>query len=742
LCLQIERTYSVVARDSQPTPADRADSSKRPRSISGHSEPVSFAFAEFLSNYFKHDGWLDACQTGGSHIRFHHRSSSVKAFRSAALCVLSMCWAGAATAATLTVNAGGDLQGALNAAKPGDTIVLQAGATFTGNYKLPAKSGSTFITIRSSTPDSALPGAGVRITPAYASKLAKIQSNQNGSALHTVGAAGYWRLLFLEFAPAVSNASADLVEFGAGDSTQTTLTVVPQNLVIDRCYFHGQPTWSQRRGLALNSGNTQVLNSYFSEFHGINEDTQAIASWNGPGPYLIQNNYLEAAGENILFGGSDPNIPNLVASNVQLLQNYITKQTAWRTAAWTVKNLVEFKNAENVLVEGNTIENNWAAGQQGYSILMTPRNQSGGAPWTVVKNITVQSNIIRHVAAVFNIAGYDNLATSQQTSDIVIRNNLAYDVSTSWGTSSNPANARFAEIGGGPKNLTIDHNTIDSNGSSTVYLYGGYAPSGIAIVTFDFTNNLLRDNAYAIFGDTYGEGTAGLKVYAPTGFVAGNAFGGGQAKLYPTGNDFPTMAVWQAQFVSIAAANYQLIPTSIFRGAGTDGKDMGVDFAALNAAMTGSGGISSGPLTVQFEDYDGGGQGVGYFDTTPGNSGGVYRNNWVDIQATTDTGGGYNVGWVKATEWLDYTETIAAAGTYAFDVRVASNGAGGTFHIAVNGVDKTGPITIPNTGGWQAWTTITKSGVALAAGAQVIRFVMDTNGASGSVGNFNWFTIH
>jgi hypothetical protein len=652
----------------------------------------------------------------------------------------------AAEAATRTVNAGGDLQAALNAAQPGDTIVLQAGATFVGNFKLPQKTGTSFITIRSSAADTALPAAGVRMTPTYAALLPRIQSNQNGPALRTVGAAGYWRLLFLEFSPAVSNASANLVEFGAADSTQTTLATVPQHLVLDRCYLHGQPTWNQRRGLALNSGDTQVINSYFSEIHGVNEDTQAIAGWNGPGPYLIENNYLEAAGENILFGGSDPSIPNLVPSNITLLRNDVTKQVAWRTATWTVKNLVEFKNAANVLVEGNTIENNWAAGQQGYSILMTPRNQSGGAPWTVVKNVTVQNNVIRHVAAVFNISGYDNLATSEQTSDIVVRNNLAYDVNTSWGTSSHPAPARFAEIGGGPKNVTFDHNTIDSNGSSTVFLYGGYSLTGVQIAGFVFTNNLLRDNAYAIYGDKYGEGLKGLTFYTPNADVRANAFGGGQPKLYPTGNDFPTMVQWAADFVSVSAANYQLVATSLSKGAATDGSDIGVNFTTLNAAMSASSSTSTPTttatsLTVQFEDYDSGGQNVGYYDTTTGNTGGVYRSDNVDIATTTDTGGGYVVGWVQAGEWLDYTRTIAAAGTYAIDVRVASNGAGGTFHIEVDGANVTGAMTVPNTGGWQTWKTITRTGVVFAAGPHVIRVVMDANGATGSVGNFNWFAI-
>jgi carbohydrate binding protein with CBM6 domain len=650
-----------------------------------------------------------------------------------------------AGAATITVNAGGDLQAALNAAQPGDTIALQPGAVFTGNYRLPIKSGTATITIRSAAADSALPPAGTRITPAYASLLPKIKSNANGPAIKTSGAASNWRLLFLEFAPAVSNAAANLVEFGSAGTSQSTLSAVPQHLVMDRCYLHGDPTWGQRRGLALNSGDTQVIHSYFADFKGVSQDTQAIASWNGPGPFLIENNYLEAAGENIMFGGTDPSIPNLVPTGIKLLRNYITKPTAWMSQTWTVKNLVEFKSANTVLVEGNTIEHNWAAGQQGYSILMTPRNQSGTAPWTVVRNITIQNNIIRHVAAGFNISGYDNLATSEQTSDIIIRNNLVYDVSTAWATPNNPAPARFAVIGGGPKNITIDHNTIDSNGSSTIFLYGGYSLTGVQIYGFEATNNLLRDNAYAIYGDKHGEGSVGLNFYTPNAVVSHNAFGGGQAKLYPTGNDFPTMTQWVADFVNIGAANYQLVPTSLSQNAATDGKDIGVDFSMLNAALTAVALPPPAPapaaMTVQFENYDNGGEGVAYHDTTAGNTGGVYRTDGVDIQATADTGGGYNIGWVKAAEWLKYTVNVTTAGTYAIDVRVASNGGGGTFHIAVNGVDVTGPLTVPNTGGWQAWKTITKTGVALAAGTQVVTVVMDTNGATGSVGNFNWFAI-
>ena len=147
------------------------------------------------------------------------------------------------------------------------------------------------------------------------------------------------------------------------------------------------------------------------------------------------------------------------------------------------------------------------------------------------------------------------------------------------------------------------------------------------------------------------------------------------------------------------------------------------------------------PGKVEFENYDVGGKDVAYYDTTPSNAGGVYRTNSVDIQATTDTGGGYNLGWIAAREWLKYTVNVTTAGTYAIDVRVASKGAGGTFHIEVNGVDKTGPISVADTGGWQVWKTVTKTGVSLGAGKQIVRVVMDSTGTSGYVANLNWFAI-
>src|SRR5262245_65576649 len=165
--------------------------------------------------------------------------------------------AGRARAATITVNAGGDLQAAINAAQPGDTIQLQAGAVFTGPYTLPVKAGAAFITIRSATPDASLPASGVRITPAYRGSLAKVRATTTGPAFRTSGAASYWRLMFLEVFSSASTSGGNLIELGSG--SQTTLSAAPQHVVVDRCYIHGDPSFAQRRGIALNSGDTQIV---------------------------------------------------------------------------------------------------------------------------------------------------------------------------------------------------------------------------------------------------------------------------------------------------------------------------------------------------------------------------------------------------------------------------------------------------------------------------------------------------
>jgi regulation of enolase protein 1 (concanavalin A-like superfamily) len=144
---------------------------------------------------------------------------------------------------------------------------------------------------------------------------------------------------------------------------------------------------------------------------------------------------------------------------------------------------------------------------------------------------------------------------------------------------------------------------------------------------------------------------------------------------------------------------------------------------------------------IQIENFDHGGEGVAYHDLDTSNLGGAkYRQPLgVDLQPTTDAGGGYNLGYAKAGEWLQYTMDIAQGGTYFLDVRLAATSTGGKFHFELDGANITGTMSMANTGGYQVFKTITKSGVVLPAGRHVLRLVMETNNSGGSVGNFNWF---
>ena len=147
--------------------------------------------------------------------------------------------------------------------------------------------------------------------------------------------------------------------------------------------------------------------------------------------------------------------------------------------------------------------------------------------------------------------------------------------------------------------------------------------------------------------------------------------------------------------------------------------------------------------TIRAEDFDNGGEGVAFHDTTAANEGGAaYRSTAVDLQTTTDTGGGYIVGFTHAGEWLNYTINVATAGTYRLDARLAALASGGLFHVEFDGVNATGSIAVPGTGGWQTWQTLTSSSFSLTTGTHVMRIVFDRNQSNGFAGNFNWFKLH
>lgn len=509
--------------------------------------------------------------------------------------------------AAVYVPAGGDLQAAIDRAMPGDQILLQPGATFTGPFTLPNKPdvAGLKLVIRTATPDEQLP-PGQRVGPADASKMARLVANSSTSVLRTAPAAANYRLIGLEIAPAPGVELLNVVLLGSwtedGRWIETRVDELPHDITFERVYIHGDARRGSRRGLAMNGRNIAVYDSYFSEFKQTCCDSQAIASWNGAGPFIVQNNYLEAAGENVMFGGADPSIRGLVPSDIQIRGNHFFKPLRWKAddptyegVNWVVKNLLELKNARNVAIDGNVFENNWADDQNGFAILFTPRNQDGGSPWSTVEDVEFTNNIVRHSTSAINILGWDNVWTSQQARNIVIRNNVFWDIGGArWGedaahTYGYGKGGWFLQLMDGTSDVVVEHNTIlESKGiliadiARPVGSRGSTPHSG-----FVFRNNIVRYGSMGIAGAAASPGYPTLDQYFYAPLIERNVVIGGQPAMYPPDN-FTAATIEDVGFEDWAHCNFGLSVDSFYDARATDGTDIGISQGS--AAFQGCGG--------------------------------------------------------------------------------------------------------------------------------------------------------
>ena len=484
----------------------------------------------------------------------------------------------APSGSAVNVGVGGNLQSAINSANCGDEILLSPGATYTGNFVLPARQcGANPIHIRTA---GLLPPEGVRVSPAVAAGFAKLVSPTTDAALKAAIRSRGWRITAVE----ITVTPTLTLNYGIlriGEGTETAVTDFPGRVVIDRAYVHGNALGNIQRCIAFNGDSTAVIDSYVSECHAKGFEAQAVAGWQGSGPFKIVNNYLEGSGENILFGGADPRITGLVPSDIEVRRNYLFKPLSWLPGKiWTVKNLFELKNAKRVLVEGNVLENCWVDAQVGYGILLQSAGDSPAAGWMTVQDVTFRMNLMRASAS-----GINMLSTAHSYETPMARISFTDNVLVDIGRSDLLGEGKLLQILGGPygiRDLRIDHNTLlhsqlaGTQQGAAILMDGSTATRTTNLV---LTNSLFSVGSTGLYGNGVGVGTVALNTYSTPWDFRGNALAHDpNSSVYPSGNLFPSS-------VSALSLDSQYRLGTQLKG--VDGRDVGADITALQAVIAG-----------------------------------------------------------------------------------------------------------------------------------------------------------
>jgi len=306
----------------------------------------------------------------------------------------------------------------------------------------------------------------------------------------------------------------------------------------------------------------------------------------------------------------------------------------------------------------------------------------------------------------------------------VVSDNYVSDTSRFIGLGA----GRFGVNGSDLLSATVSNNVILRSGGNAynqgqpaVHIGNGSDGQGVGIVDkVTVTGNTIANSLYDAVGFSTSTNTLlqsntitspgrnGV-VVAPPNYPAPS----GSATI--TGNTLTGLKSGMTAFANNSSGFTASVTNNSWQGATPQGP-----YGGTAAAV---------PGTVQAENFDTGGQGVAYNVTSVNGNGTAYRSDGVDIETTTDTGGGYNVGWTGSGQWFRYTVNVATAGTYTLSLRVAAPSAvTGALHLSnAAGTNLSGAVNIPATGGWQTYTTVT-AGITLSAGTQVLTLNQDNGG--------------
>ena len=536
----------------------------------------------------------------------------------------------APTGSTCHATSSAELTACLANAELNTTITLDADATFNGPFALPnISSGSGWLYIISDELSS-MP-EGTRIGTSDATYMPMVYTESTGVSFITEPGAHHIRLAGIHMEPVAGNFSITPLVIGAtyqyctastepiscctgsqaGATCSDSVDDVPQNIIIDRCLIRGLATqvnipWNGNpstaiRGMILGAEYGSVIDSHIDRIKTVGQDAQAIWIYDTAGPIKVVNNYLEASGENMMSGGADTQVVNENPKDIEVSRNHFFKQLTWRVGdpsyegtSWYVKNSLEFKAGERILVHGNLLENNWSgqADQRGMAFVLTPRNQSGGDEWTNVLDITFRYNVIKNSNAGINMLGSDTDYTSQNAARFNIHDNL-FLLNPAYG-QDNHAFQSVTDTSGYPDDVIINNNTVFNVGMALIFT------DSTQMGELEFKNNMCDYGGYGVLQTGVSGGTPSLNGSWSTWTFTNNVlFGGFDGATYPANNWNPANET-TVKFDNYTGgtsytsnySDYALDPTSDYAAGntydGTDGEDLGADIVLLVAAQQGS----------------------------------------------------------------------------------------------------------------------------------------------------------
>jgi Bacterial Ig domain len=515
----------------------------------------------------------------------------------------------------ITVVNSSELTSALSSISCGQTLCLAAqstGASFTGNFIYNKDCGSNYVVMRT-TRASELPSATTRIKPADAPKLAKvIASAAQGPITARPGSSGL-RMLGLEVTDTTTN--VNMVVLGSNNSdpklgpTQTTIASIPRRFIIDRCYIHGANAVTKSSvGVRIDADYVAVFNTYIDEIHDGGGDDQAILILNGQGPFIFRNNFLHAAGENLMFGGGDPAI-RLIPSDALIQGNHFWKDPSRKNgdALYKVKNLYELKTGRRQKIVGNVFENFWSGVQsQYYAIVLKSANQgfnckidngyygqTAHIEFSYNKLINIPQGWVLGRAAACSLI-------EEGTSHIYIHDNLIEGLGSGHSQDGAPRvflwSYPIAEAGGEkvyPRHITVTHNTVGSlapKPSGGVWSlnecrYQHLETQGNYVHDLYFNSNIFP--GYWFVAGTQNDEPTITARFLPLRTFRNNLSLSSAATVFSAAPNFARSS-YSGLFVNQAGRDYRLTSASAAAYPGADGRPAGADITVLEKCTAGA----------------------------------------------------------------------------------------------------------------------------------------------------------